>query len=157
MKPFEWARHVCADEDVPPMARFVAMTLAMHARGSIAPQSRCSHAQLAEWTGLHRATVIRSLEHLRTAEYLVTVKQHAKSGARAASLYLLVHPESPADPVDNSPSKRVTKVAQSDRGSRTERHHGGRTERHLEDEERVQDVAAVHDLIARMASGMRRP
>ena len=157
MKPFEWARLVCDDEKVPPMARFVAMTIAMHARGANAPQSRCSHAQLAQWTGLSRRTVIRSMLILAELEYLVSVKQHTKSGARAAGLHLLIHPVDTAAAVDNPPRKQVTKVPQSHRGSATQSPHGGATESHLEDEGSLQDVAAVLDFTSRLASGMGMP
>ena len=172
MKPFEWARLVCADDRVPPMARFVAVTLAMHARGAHAPQSRCSHAQLAEWTGLSKRTIVTAIASLVECDYLVSLRQNSKSGARAASLHLLIHPP---DPVDNPVERKVTKVQEV-------HHHGAgdalrqiraQGERkpapdlrrypeslsaagaHLEDKESPQDAAHVVDLIARMAQGTR--
>jgi predicted ArsR family transcriptional regulator len=157
VKPYEWARLVCADPDLTPMARLVAMTLAMHARGHAAPQSTCTQTQLASWTGLHRATVIRHLAHLVEREYLVAVRQKKRSGAWTATLYLLIHPESEA--VDNPPANVAQRdkanVAQRDGVRRTERHHGGRTARHLEDKEGVQDAASVVDFIAHLSAGMR--
>lgn len=156
MKPFEWARLVCDDDKVPPMARFVALTLAMHARGAHAPQSRCSHAQIARWTGLARRTVITAMAALIEMEYVVSVKQHTKSGARAASLHLLIHPKQASQPVDNTPPKRATKVQEMHRGSAGDAHHGGAGDAHLEDKGDLQDVPVL-DLMSRIAAGKAMP
>jgi DNA-binding transcriptional MocR family regulator len=139
------------------MARFVAMTIAMHARGANAPQSRCSHAQLAQWTGLCRRTVITAMGELVDREYLVSVKQHTKSGARAASLHLLIHPVDTAQSVDNSPARKGTKVQEMHRGSAGDAHHGGAGDAHLEDEGSLQDASPVLDLMSRLAAGKAMP
>lgn len=159
MKPFEWARLVCDDPKVPPMARFVAVTLAMHARGAHAPQSRCSHAQLATWTGLARRTVITAMSVLIELEYVVSVKQHTKSGARAASLHLLIHPEQASQPVDNPPTRRTTKVQEMHRGSAGDAPYGGAGDAHLEDEGSLQDAQGSHvlDIMSRIAAGKGMP
>lgn len=157
MRPFEWARQVCDDEAIGSMARFVALALALHAKGSHAPQSRCSLPQIARWTGLHRATVVRAMAELTAAEYVVSLKQHAKNGARASNLYLLIHP---LEPVDNSQPKSHTAtggVAQDDYPRRTQRPHGGRTQRPLEGKGVLQDASTenVLDLAARIATNTR--
>jgi hypothetical protein len=89
-------------------------------------------------------------------EYVVSVKQHTKSGARAASLHLLIHPEQSAQPVDNHPHTRTTKVQQMHRGSAGDAHHGGAGDAHLEDEGSLQDVPVL-DLMSRIAAGKGMP
>lgn len=160
MKPFEWARLVCDDDRVPPMARFVALTLAMHSRGAHAPQSRCSQQQIATWTGLCRRTVVTALGTLADLEYVVPVKQHARSGARTASIYLLIHPEDAEEQAPIAPPKptstRPTKVQQMHRGSATDAQAWCAGDAHLEDEGISQDASEnVRDLTALIASRTR--
>jgi hypothetical protein len=177
VKPFEWARLVCDDERVPPMSRFVAMTIAMHARGAHAPQSRCSHAQVAGWTGLSKRTVVSALATLVELEYLISLRQHSKSGARAASLHLLIHPEIGDEPVDNPTPKRATKVQQvhqpsaggalrsvraqetPEYGSDLRRRSGNLSAppAPLEDKEELQDAPHVLDFVARLAASKGMP
>lgn len=107
------------DSDLPGPARTVAWAIGLRADSSC--HSWPSYQCIAKDTGMHRATVVRHVQALAEAGWVMVVNRSNKHGQQSNSYMLTT-------PVDNAVPSRTERqgvVAQDDGGSRTERLPGG--------------------------------
>lgn len=141
MKPFEWARVVCADNRVSAPARAVAMSLALHSKmhGGLG-QSEASRATIARWTALSQSSVQRALRSLQAYGYLSTARpMKASTGAQDTAVHAFTTPETvPVAAVDIPPMTREG-VSHTDSGGESHRLRRGESHRPpLKDQGRYQ-------------------
>lgn len=118
VKPYVWMRLV-RDSNLPPMTRAVAWAIGLRADREC--NSWPSYQRLAKDTGMHRASVVRHIQLLAEAGWVMVVNRSNKHGQQSNSYMLMT----PVDKSAPSSTQRPGVVAQDDGGSRTVRLPGG--------------------------------
>jgi hypothetical protein len=160
VKPYTWMRKV-RDSDLPAMTKAVAWALGLRADQTC--HSWPSYARLSKDTGMHRASVVRHIQVLAEAGWVMVVNRSNKHG-RQSNSYMLMNPVDKGLP---SSTERQGVVAEDDGGSRTERLPGGShsatrkkspiEERQSEDNGSPQPTGHLAAVVGSIAKGMRMP